>query len=165
MSLEAMQALAAYQIAGILKSSKSTRKVFKTVCARDVATRPPKKIATFPQAFIHNTGFVGHGIHWVLIYYTKAYTLFFDSFGRSPKELFLESSAKSTPNPIVYNVKTLQRAGSPVCGHYCIYFLTRLANGDSLASINSTFGKNLRKNDQLVFNFVKKLAARCRVPL
>ena len=159
-----MKALAAFQIVKILKSIKSTKKVFKAICARDVSTRPPKKIS-FPQAFVHNTGYLLQGIHWVLIFYTKHCTLFFDSFGRSPKELFLESSVKSSQNPILYNIKPIQYAKSEVCGHYCIYFLIQLSRNQTLTSINKAFGKNLRKNDQLVFNFVKKIAHKCVVPI
>ena len=158
-----MKALATFQIEKILKSEKNTRKVFKRVCARDASTRPPKKISSFPQAFVHNTGYLLWGIHWVLIFYTKHFTLFFDSFGRSPKELFLESSVKSSQNPVLYNIKVIQHPKSEVCGHYCIYFLILLSRNHTLASINKAFGKNLRKNDQLVFNFVKKIADKCRV--
>ena len=148
-----MKALAAVQIVKILKSVNCTKKVFKGVCARNVSTRPAKNIKAF-QAFVHNKGFLLRGIHWVLILYTERCTYFFDSFGRSPKELFLETSVKSSLNPVLYNIKPLQSARSEVCWHYCIYFLIQLSRNRTLASINKVFGKNLRKNDQLVFNFV-----------
>ena len=161
----AMKALAANQLITLLKRIPVTKKVFKGICARNIATRPPQKIKSLPSAYIHNTGYLLEGIHWVLIIYTKHCTLFIDTFGRPPKSVFLEASVKRGFKPVLYNTKPLQRRGSQVCGHYCIYFLVHLLENWSITEINRRFTKNHRKNDLLVFNFVKKLGEKWRVPI
>ena len=160
-----MKALAAIQITTLLKRIPITKKVFKGICARNVATRPPQKIKSLPSAYIHNTGYLLQGIHWVLVIYTKHCNFFVDTFGRHPESVFLESSVKRGTKPVSYNPIPLQRRGSQVCGHYCIYFLVQLLRNHSVTEINRKFTKNRRKNDLLVFNFVKKLGEKWRVPI
>jgi hypothetical protein len=160
-----MQALTAIQIITLLKRIPSTKKVFKGICARNVTTRPPQKIKTLPSAYIHNTGYLLEGIHWVLIIYAENCTFFIDTFGRPPKSVFLEASVKRSFTPVLYNTKPLQSRRSQVCGHYCIYFLVHLLQNRSITEINKKFTKNHRKNDSLVFNFVKKLGKKWQVSI
>lgn len=160
-----MRALAAIQIITLLNRIPATKKVFRGVCARNITTRPPLKIKTLPAAYIHNTGYILQGVHWVLIFYTKHYTFFLDTFARSPTKLFLESSVGRELRPVVYNIKPLQHFKTQTCGHYCIYYLVHLCQNCSISSINKKFTKNTLKNDSLVFNFVKKLGKKWRVPI
>ena len=158
------EALNARQILTLLKRSLSRKKLHISVAARNIDLRPSKNMKV-PRAVIHNTGYLLNGIHWVLILYIKDCTLFFDSFGRSPSEVLLESSVIVKNLPILYNTQILQHSKSKVCGHWTIFYLVLLCSGYSLQKINRKFSKNLLKNDLVVFNFVKKLGEKWRVKI
>ena len=160
-----MKALTAGQIIDILEQDKHTRKIFKGVCARNISVRPPLKIKSFPAAYILNTGYLQQGLHWVLVVFTQKLTIFFDSFGRSPTTLLLESSTRRENKPILYNSARLQHSKSEVCGHWVIYYLYFLCQNNTISQINTHFSKNTRHNDKIVFNFVKKLGKQWTVPI
>ena len=89
---------------------------------------------------------------------------FFDSFVRSPKELFLEGQVKCINSSILYNFKKMQHSKSSVCGHWVIYYTYFLCKGLSLNEITSKFSAtNFKANDAIVYNFAKKLGASCQV--
>ena len=147
-----------------------TSKYFKTVKTRDISI-PSKPILPLKNnvpfaVYVLNTGYTRSGVHWVLVLFTHPYNIFFDSFGRSPSELFLESQVKRLNTSILYNTKKLQHPKSSVCGHWTIYYTYFLCQGQTLDEINSRFSyTNFSANDKIVFNFVNKLAISCQVPL
>lgn len=160
------EALNGQQIALLLKKIPATKKIFISVCARDLDTRPVRKIEKKPRAIIHNTGYLVNGIHWVLLLCTKDCTVFIDTFGRSPSDLLIESTARRGGGiPILYNTQTVQHSTTQVCGHWTIYYLIHFCKGYTLTEINSKFSKNLKKNDLIVFNFVKKLGRKWGVTI
>ena len=162
-----MYALNGGEISSILQNCSVTNKYFKGIKTRDIhvpsnPVQNNKKIA----AYILNTGYARSGVHWVLALFTPSYNIFFDSFGRSPSELFLETQVKQVNTSVLYNIKPLQHPKSSVCGHWVIYYTYFLSKGLSLSKINSRFSStDFRKNDKIVFNFVKKLAISCQAPL
>ena len=162
-----MYALNGGEISNILKNCPVTSKYFKGVKTRDIPI--PKKFSLKDnkfEAYIVNTGYARAGIHWVLALFTPSCTIFFDSFGRSPSELFLETQVKQISTSVLYNTKRLQHSKSVVCGHWTIYYAYFLCQGQSLSEINSRFSTtNFSANDKIVFNFVKKLAISCQAPL
>ena len=162
-----MYALNGGEISNILKHCPVTRRYFKGVKTRDIPVpkNPGLKNNKF-AAYVINTGYACAGVHWVLALFTPSCNIFFDSFGRSPSELFLESHIKQTNTSVLYNIKRLQHSKSVVCGHWTIYYAYFLCQGQTLKEINSKFSStNFSGNDKIVFNFVKKLAISCQKPL
>ena len=154
------------EIIKILARCPVTSKYFKGVKTRDIPI--PRLFALENNefaAYIVNTGYARAGIHWVLALFTPSYNIFFDSGGRSPSELFLETQVKQINTSILYNTKRLQHSKSHVCGHWTIYYTYFLCQGQTLSEINSRFSSNLSANDKIVFNFVKNLAMSCKAPL
>ena len=160
-----MRALNAGQIIRLLRKIPSTKNIFKGVATRDLKYRVPKKNHKKPQAFIQNTGYIKRGVHWILIFFSEESSLVFDSFGRAPKVLFLESSVIQPYKPITYNPYKLQSPKSLVCGHYCIFFLYYLSQQKKIEQINRLFSENRLDNDKLVFKFVQALAKKWGVSM
>lgn len=171
-----MYALNGGEILAILKRCPVTSKYFKEVSTRDIniptnpylplKTKGPLANKAPVAAYVLNTGYTRAGIHWVLVLFSSPYNIFFDSFGRSPEKLCLESQAKLRNTSILYNTKKLQHPKSSVCGHWTIYYAYFLCQGQTLSEINSRFSStNFASNDKIVYNFVKKLAIKCRAPL
>lgn len=169
-----MYSLSGGEILKILKRCPVTSKYFKKVTTRDIAipTNPylPLKnkdpIANKAPlaAYVLNTGYTRAGVHWVLVLFSSPYNIFFDSFGRSPENLLVESQAKLLNTSILYNTKKLQHPKSSVCGHWTIYYAYFLCQGQTFSEINSRFSAtNFASNDKIVYNFVKKLASTCQV--
>ena len=159
-----MSALCGSQILNILKRCPVTSKYIRAINTRDIPI--PKKPTNLPAAYVLNTGYAHAGIHWVLVLFTRHFNIFFDSFGRSPKELLLASQVKQINSSILYNFKRLQHSKSSVCGHWVIYYTYFLCKGASLHDINSRFSStNYEENDKIVYNFVKTLAIACEVDL
>ena len=155
------------EIINILERCPVTSKYFKGVKTRDI---PIPRLFELENnefaAYIVNTGYARAGVHWVLALFTPSYNIFFDSFGRSPSELFLETQVKQINTSILYNTKRLQHSKSHVCGHWTIYYTYFLSQGLTLSEINSRFSSsNFSMNDKIVFNFVKNLAMSCKAPL
>lgn len=160
-----MQPLNAGQIYDILNKLPLTKKIFKGVCTREVQERPPPKIRAHPAAYIQNTGYMTNGIHWVLIYFLKEEVIFFDSFGRPPSEILIKSSTNRGGRSIHFNPTQLQHITSNTCGHWVLYYLIQLIGKKSLYKINRKFTHNYRKNDQIVFNAIKRIGQRCGVKI
>lgn len=160
-----MRALVAGQLIDLLRKIPETKNLFKGISARDIHLRPPKHIKNKPKAYIQNTGYAKAGVHWVVLYFSDRETFLFDSYGRDAKELFLEASAIQSYRPIAYNPFVLQKSGSLVCGHFCVFFLYWLGKGYSVKNINRFFTSNRRKNDTLVFNFTQKIGKKWGVTI
>ena len=162
-----MYALNGGEITNILKCCSVTNKYFKGVKTRDIHI-PSNPILNNKEiaAYVVNTGYARSGVHWVLVLFTSSCNIFFDSFGRSPSDLFLETQIKQVNTSIIYNIKQLQHPKSSVCGHWAIYYTYFLCKGHSLTEINSRFSStNYLENDKIVFKFVKELAISCQAPL
>lgn len=111
-----MYALNGGEILTILKRCPVTSKYFKEVSMRDIniptnpylplKTKGPLANKAPVAAYVLNTGYTRAGIHWVLVLFSSPYNIFFDSFGRSPEKLCLESQAKLRNTSILYKKVT-----------------------------------------------------------
>lgn len=112
----------------------------------------PKKIETFPAAFVANTDPSNKpGQHWVALYFPNAKEgEFFCSYGRPPHVKFIPNNC--TVN--IWNQKRIQGFLSSTCGQYCIYFLTKRSQGLSMEQIINQFNGNFGENDELIKCFV-----------
>ena len=160
-----MSALSGGQLSDMVKKITSVNKFYRGITTRDLKLRPPSLIKNTPQIYIQNTGYLARGIHWVLLIYKSSDVIFFDSFGRNPKDLHLEASAAQPYKTITYNPFQLQSDDSEVCGHYVIFVLYFLSQKKTLYQINKLFTADTRKNDKLVLNFVSKLAKKWKVEI
>ena len=80
----------------------------------------------------------GRGTHWVAIYNTPAYKLYFSSFGDPPSDRVIQFMNKTTTTNTVrvYNDFQLQTFGAEYCGQMSLYVLYRLnLTGDSANGI------------------------------
>ena len=58
---------------------------------------------------------------------------------------------------VIYNDTCVQGL-APTCGHHCIYFGIKRAQGHSMEYIvKKLYSNNLLKNDRRVYNFVKSI--------
>ena len=55
-----------------------------------------------------------------------------------------------------HNEIQLQSAFSTVCGQYCIYFLYQCCRKRTMSSIVNSFVNDKLRNDQLVYDFVRR---------
>lgn len=110
------------------------------------------KIRKRPAGFIVNTdSHTEPGEHWVAIYLLDGISEYFDPFGfpplhRSTQRFMNENS----PNGYIYNCRTIQDASSTQCGKFCLLFLKRRMKNQSYASIVDMFGRNLKRNDEIL---------------
>lgn len=112
----------------------------------------------FPSFVILNTdSYVGPGEHWCVICFTKSKDcFFFDSFGKPPTEYNFISTLRSMCSKIRYNPRAVQGTWAKTCGHHCVYFCMRLCYGFSPADIIESYSPSKRKNDNMVYTFVRK---------
>ena len=99
----------------------------------------PTSIKSFPAGLVANTDpFDKPGKHWVAIYVDRnGVADFFDSYGFKPTlKPFLKFLNKFHWR---YSTKRIQGPLSSVCGHYCIYFLTKRFAGESTQEILNHF--------------------------
>ena len=150
-----MKPLNSHIIDKILYACPMTQNVYKGVKARgDIYMS-----STPYSSYVVNTGFEWDGRHWVLIYFSPTYTIFFDSYGFSPDMYDYFFLGERGGVPLMRNTARVQSYGSSVCGHWVIYMLYHLLAGKTLHSILKRFiGQSTRLNDLYVFYFVKKLA-------
>ena len=159
-----MTALSGETLSKLINKIPYIKNQFKGIVTRDLDLRPPNIVRAVPQIYIQNTGYARSGIHWILLVFEKEACFLFDSYGRTPRELFLENSIIQPYKSIHYNPFQLQDNGSSVCGHWCIYILYHL-NTLSIYQINKFFTADHKKNDRIVLNFVSKLAKKWKIPL
>ncbi|NQY53282.1 MAG: hypothetical protein HRT42_06870 [Campylobacteraceae bacterium] len=154
-----MKPLNSYIINKILHACPITKDVYKGIKARGdiyIKSSPP------PRAYIINSGwFWGPGAHWVLIYFDKEYTLFFDSFGFSPDLYNFPFLGERKGLPLIRNTALLQNFESSACGYWAIYILYHILAGKTLYKILQRFkDTSSQMNDQYVYYFVKDLSWR-----
>ena len=84
----------------------------------------------------------------------------FDSYGKPPEfyGLAFTEFLNKHCDQWEFNDRKLQSDWSDVCGHYCIFYLSHRARGQSMKKIVQLFGNNTVLNDSKVLWFVK---ARC----
>ena len=126
------------------------------------------KITGYPFAVISNESDFGtRGTHWVALYFgVYGNCDFFDSYGRMSKPDIRKVIDKHTNFGCGYggiacgklrvNRKQLQSYNSDVCGHYCIFFLSkRITEKRPMEKILAIFNEdNKVENDRFVLDYV-----------
>ena len=144
-----MTGLTTTELYDALRCSPITRSYFGGVLAADEL---PENISRGRICFILNTDPSNMpGKHWIVLYMSPI-PEYFDSTGMSPSfyqkdfENFLICNGPS----YLWNARTLQRRGSNVCGHYCLYYINKRCQGYSMSEIVNNFSENQRINDHMV---------------
>ena len=71
------------------------------------------------------------GTHWTCLFINNGVGIYFDSFGNEPPS---EVTAYCK-EPRFYSTFKIQKYGEVICGHYCLYVLHRLSNGDNFYEV------------------------------
>lgn len=138
-----------HQIHHILSNEPTTRKSFRGVYASDrLPKNPPKPAALVANLDPHNLG----GSHWVAFYLpSKGPAEYYDSYGTLPIPPF----EKLLGHNYRRSIRTLQSPFSTVCGQYCIFFILKRCNGQSMHDIISSFGEDVTENDFILNYYIK----------
>ena len=137
-------------------SHPSLKKYFKGVFASNGL---PKFVFNYPAAFILNTQPRSKsGEHWVAIFLNaRHHGEYFDSYGFPPMNQNVIRFLRRNTTSWTYSKKVLQNPISFMCGGYCIYFLIKKCQGQSLRNILSTFKNNTVENDNKIKRFLKRV--------
>lgn len=98
------------------------------------------------------------GTHWVALAVLPRNSIYFDSFGEPPP---LDVQKFVPQNSTMYwSNKMVQDLNSQGCGYFALYFLARVASGESLRKLRSRFHlDNLPSNDSILREYVPKAAS------
>ena len=101
---------------------------FRGVFMRNELPRKPRKLEC---GILNLDSAPGRGTHWVAWYKNNEDKIYFDSFGVQPPEELI----RYLSSPIFYNTERIQPSGQVVCGHLCLFVLSRLSRGDNMQDI------------------------------
>ena len=127
------------------------------------------EINKYPKSFVVNTDpMEPPGTHWIAICFNEQMKgEFFDSYGKHPihyNKHFLDFMNRNAIE-WEHNKIQLQSAFSTVCGLYCIYFLYHRCRKRSMSFIVNSFVNDNLRNDQLVYDFVRRKYRHDHPPL
>lgn len=71
------------------------------------------------------------GTHWTCLFIRYGTSYYFDPFGFAPPLEVIDYCKE----PKFYNTFPIQKFNEVICGHYCIFMLHRLNNGDEFYDI------------------------------
>ena len=71
------------------------------------------------------------GTHWTCLFMRKGVSYYFDPYGFEPPLEVIEYCKE----PRYYSSFSIQKINEVICGHYCIYVLYKLSNGDDLYDV------------------------------
>lgn len=91
----------------------------------------PQKPRNRECGILNLDGAPGRGTHWVAWYTKNNYKLYFDSFGVQPPNELIDY----LHSPIFYNTERVQPDGEVICGHLCLYVLSKLSGRKNLQEI------------------------------
>ena len=74
---------------------------------------------------------VGPGTHWTCYYIRNNKKYYFDSYGLDPPTELQNYLGKS----VVCSTFQIQDIGTSICGHLCVFVLSRLTSGEDFYSI------------------------------
>ena len=109
--------------------------------------------------FISNTDTSrGPGKHWVAFYFPKRGPYeYFDSLGNSPN-YYGVGFEKILNKKYLMSTGHLQQSTSNVCGLYCVYYVIKRYQGNTLKDIIKEFDLcNKKQNDRLIVYKLKKM--------
>lgn len=122
----------------------------------------------YPDTFQVNSFFIwnnqlddSYGDHWLLVYYLKDETIFYDSFGLSEVFYNYMDIVERAGVPCTRNTRFIQTyfpVPSTVCGHHCIYMAYQLSKHIKFKVITEKlYSQNTSYNDKMVTEFVDQL--------
>ena len=154
----------ALQISKILKKDPFTRKWFRGFSTPDLdlpasgARRPKTKT---PELYVLNTdSYKGPGIHWCVAIFPPGGKPceFFDPLGKPPQEYKFHGRLFKKSKVVRFMEFPVQATTSSTCGHHCLFFAYYRSRGLSKSRVIKKYSRtNLTSNDEMVFNFVKKM--------
>ncbi len=152
-----MKPLKTLELNKILYENPVTKRFF-------VGTYPsciqPKTTKPF-YSFITNTqSHDEFGAHWNAWLVRGDKLIFFDSFGRNPKDVTLPKNYREFTAQFkkVEYVKTrVQGWKSNSCGYFCVHFIYLLTIGLNANSFVSDYSTDFKNNDDVVFDFVSSI--------
>jgi hypothetical protein len=126
-SFKKIEPLSNFQI--IQKCKELNIKNFKGVFMRDeIKNKRPTDNECMVINIDHSNN---QGTHWTCLFIDKGKSYYFDSYGFEPTVEVKEYCKE----PRVYSSFEIQQTNEIICGHYCIYVLYRLSNGDEFDDI------------------------------
>ena len=152
-----MKALTTLQLNKRLKKNPVTKKMF---------------IGTFPgcvlpstnakqYSFITNTDLHHQsGEHWNAWMVKGKRIIFFDSFGRDPRDTSFPDNYKYIVEKfdnLEYSKIRIQSFTSVTCGYFCMHFIYVLSLGLDLEFFLNDYSNNFMENDEFVVDFVNSL--------
>ena len=156
-----------FPLAQVLMKDPFTKGSFSGVYACDELTSI--EVNEYPKLFVVNTDSMElPGAHWIAIYFNEQMKgEFFDSYGKHPihyNKHFLDFMNRIAVE-WKHNKIQLQSAFSTVCGRYCIYFLYHRCRKRTMSSTVNSFVNDKLRNDQLVYDFVRRKYGQIRPSL
>ena len=147
-----------YQLTQVLAKDPFSKGSFAGVYACDQL--PSIEINEYPKSFVVNTDPMElPGTHWIAIYFNEQMKReFFYSYGEHPIHYNKHFLHFMNRNAVEWerNKIQLQSAFSTVCGQYCIYLLYHRCRKRPMSSIVNSFVNDKSRNDQFVYDFVKR---------
>ena len=152
-----MKALTTIQLNDLLMKNPVTNKSY-------IGTFPGCVIPTVKSkrySFITNTDLHHQrGEHWNAWKVHGEKILFFDSFGRDPRDSVFPNIYKELLNRFKifkYTKTQVQDFTSSTCGYYCIHFIYVLSLGLDFTFFLNEYTEDFMRNDVTVIDFVNNL--------
>jgi len=97
---------------------------FRGVFSRnDLPNKPHRKEC----GILNLDNLMGNGTHWVAWYKNENKKYYFDSFGLHPPLEII----KYLKAPVFYNTERVQKFGTVICGHLCLYWLKEMSKHET----------------------------------
>jgi hypothetical protein len=102
--------------------------------------------------------YAGNGTHWICFKYNTNVLTYFDSFGIKPPNEIMKYATKD----ILYSKKQIQDYNSTSCGWFCIACIIydsryKLKSIEHFNNYINSFSNDTNKNDNILYNHLKKL--------
>jgi len=112
-----------------------------------------KETCSKNECFILNTDHSSNsGTHWTCLFTKNGKTSYFDPYGIEPPP----EIKKYCKEPRIYSTFQIQKPSEVICGHYCIYVLWKLSNGEDFYDIQDEL-YNRSKTGGFLNNMIEKL--------
>ena len=143
-------------IARLLAADPYTKHIVVGVVAKD---KLPKKIVTYPSAFVCNTDDADEsGEPWICLYVdTNQRGEYFDSYGLPPQHATFRAFLRRNCDDWTYNDRRLQSGLSNVCSTYYVAYLMHRCRGVPLKLFGNLFGSDFINNDCCLFDWLKSI--------
>ena len=139
-----IEPLSNFQI--IEKCKELKLKNFKGVFMRDEIKN--EKVTNNECMVINIDHSRNEGTHWTCLFINNGTSYYFDSYGFEPP-LEVQEYCKE---PRYYSSDRIQQFNEVICGHYSIYVLYRLSNGDDFYEVLDELYRNSNKINQIKNN-------------